>query len=153
MNDYTFQDHAGNELQFRGDLILERDDAIEINKEFERSATVRVYGIESGGFVPVIEYDSNSPNETHVIAFEIVDLLKDVESFFFLFEACETFRKTNGLTRDDLDEQKEVGRLISNKIEKLVFGLLDDLQGAAESKGFTDKPAEVKKKSMWGLLG
>ena len=153
MNEYTFQDDAGNELQFQGDLILERNSEVVIDKEFERSAAVRVYGIESGGFVPMIRYDSNSQKENSVKAFEIVDLLKDIECFFFVFEATEVFRKMSGLSRNDVNEQKEVVRLISKTIEKLVFELLDDLQSAAESKGFSDKPAEFKKKSVWGLLG
>ena len=153
MNEYTFQDRAGNKLQFQGDLILERNNAIAIDNEYERSATVRVYGIESGGFVSGIEYESNSPNETNFKAFEAIDSLKDVECFFFVFEANEVFIKTSGLSRDDADEQKEVSRIISKEVEKLAFELLDDLHSAAESKGFIDKPAEVKKKSMWRLLG
>ena len=153
MNEYTLQDHVGNEFQFQGDIILERSDAIKIDKEFERSLTVRVYGIDSGGFVPMLEYESNSPNETNVKAFEVVDSLKDVECFFFVFEASSVFEKAERLSNDEIDEQEKVGRAISSKIEKLVFELLDDLPSVAESKGFIDKPAEVKKKSLWGLLG
>ena len=153
MNEYAFQDHAGNELQFQGDLILERYMAIVIDEKFDRSVDLRVYGVASGGFVPMLEYASNSPSEINLKTFEVVDLLADVESFFLVFEANEVFRKTSGLGRDDANEQKEIGRIISGKIEKLAFELLDDLQTVAESKGFANKPAEVKKKSMWGLLG
>ena len=153
MNEYTFQDHVGNELQFEGDLILERNGAIEVDKEFERAVSVRVYGIESGGFVSILEYESNSPKETHVKVFEVVDLLKDVECFFFVFEATDVFKEDRIQDRDDVEEQKKVCRAISKRIENLVFELLDDLQSVAQSKGFIDKPAEVKKKSMWGLLG
>ena len=153
MNEYTFQNQAGSEVKFQGDLILERSTAIVIGREFERSVKLRVYGVESGGFVPMLQYNSNSPKETKVETFEFVDLLTEVESFFLVFEANEVFKKTSGLNRGDADEQKEVSRIISNEVEKLAFELLDDLHSAAESKGFIDKPAEVKKKSMWGLLG
>ena len=60
------------------------------------------------------------------------------------------FKKTSGLNRGDADEQKEVSRIISNEVEKLAFELLDDLHSAAESKGFIDKPAEVKKRNPCG---
>ena len=93
MNEYTFQNQAGNEVQFQGDMILERSTAIVIGREFERSVTLWVYGVESGGFVPMLQYNSNSPKETKVKTFEFVDLLTEVESFFLVFEANEVFQK------------------------------------------------------------
>ena len=153
MNEYTFQDDAGNEFQFSGDLIVERSDAIKIDEGFERSVTVGVYGVESGGFVPVLKYETNSPNENSVSRFEVVDALKDVECFFYVFEADEVFVGSDRLSTSELDEQTGLGRAISSTVEKLVFDLLDDLESVVESKGFVDKPVDEKKKSLWGLLG
>lgn len=152
MNEYLVSDLEGRELRFQGDLILERKMQVDLN-DYKRSFGIKVYAVDGGGFVPTLQYTTDSPSEQATRIFENVDTTNDIESFYFVFEINEVLGDSKGMARADLDHRSETSRKLAKQFETFIFPLLDEIRDTAERRGFVDKPAE-KKKSLWkNLLG
>jgi hypothetical protein len=152
MNEILIQDLTGHELRFRGDLILESEKSIDLDDEHVRSVTVRVYAVKGGGFVPMMEYATSCPDENAILTFENVDCMKDVECFFFVFEATEVLGDPLKLPRQQGNQRATLGQRFARQFESLIFPFLDEVRETADALGYHDKPEE-KKPSLWNLLG
>lgn len=116
-------------VSFVGELSNQAEANVEVADGTERRFVLRLYTLESGGFVPSIEYISNAPGEQTGCIAEIVDLVKDIENFFFVFVPEDMIEKSAARTRDR-DEAARLRRLetvLRKTYEQLTFAFLDEL--------------------------
>jgi hypothetical protein len=123
----TLEKMDGQPVTFVGELAAQSEAPIADTGGLKRSFTLKLYLIESGGFVPTVEYFSEATTEKTGCLAEIVDLYKDIENFFFVFMPGDLLLDSNMMDRD----QAEARRRLSNKLEKVyqaqAFAFLDEL--------------------------
>lgn len=143
MNEILLETMDDRQVSFVGELQSQTEGKVEFADGMNRSFTLKLYTIESGGFVPWIEYASDVSGEQAGCIAEIVDEFKDIENFFFVFVPDDLLEKTNGLTRDEADARKKLLARLRKTYESLTFAFLDVLQ---EKFGPTDvESAEIGK--------
>ena len=140
------------EFQFHGDLLAHQEAKADLLNEASCQMSGQTYCIDGGGFVCSLEFLlSNQPNAP-IVMFEEIDLMEDVEKFFYVFEPVEIFKKA--VTVEDREEVARNCKRMSQVYEKMVFALLDQFQSECECRNVTDKPKPSKSKSsLWDKLG
>ncbi len=128
----TFDDKP---VSFVGELSNQAEAKVEFSDGIERRFVLKLYAIESGGFVPSIEYLSDAPDEQTGCIAEIVDLVKDIENFFFVFVPEDLLEKTPARNQDraETDRLRRLETALRKTYEQLTFSFLDDLAEVSET--------------------
>ncbi len=154
MNEILIQDGDKPELRFRGQLIADSEFMVELNDEQQRKFKLQVFGVEGGGFVSTLQYLTSCNSEKSTFLYEDMDLLKDVENFFFVFEANEVIRDLQAMSRVDREQRMLVYRQIAKVYESSVFRFLDVVRNRAKKLKFNDRVVEnAEKPSILRTLG
>ncbi len=138
MNQIVLDTIDGKPVSFEGELISQTEGNVEFTDGMERKFVLKVYAIESGGFVPSIEYFSNSTLEKTGCIAEIVDLFKDIENFYFVFVPEDLLTKASGKPRDEAHASRRLASALRKTYERLAFAYLDELSEALQ-KNVVDK--------------
>ena len=89
MNQMTIRTHDHRTVAFDGVLIDQQTAFVRLSNDAEASIVLRLFVVQGGGFVPYLQFSSASPRVADIVDADRVDLLKDVECFFLLFEPTE----------------------------------------------------------------
>jgi hypothetical protein len=127
MNEMLLNKMDGKKVSFVGELIGQAEGNVESTDGLDREFALKLFRIKSGGFVPVIEYESNDSREQAGCIAEIVDLFKDVENFFFVFVPEDLLSETKELDRDDLEARKKLAVKLRKTYENLSFTFLEEM--------------------------
>ena len=128
MSEITINTMGAKPVSFVGQLATQKEGVVEFADGIPRRYLLKVYTIESGGFVPSIEYFSDASNEQTGCVAETVDLFKDIENFFFVFVPEEVLPESKGLDRDAIDARKKLSHKLRKAYETLAFAFLDELK-------------------------
>ena len=141
------------EFQFQGELLAHQEATADLVNEASCKMAGKTYCIESGGYVCSLEFHLSERPDEPIIMFEEIDMLEDVEKFFYVFEPVEIFRKKSA-SFEDREQVAQNCRKLGQVYEKMVFALLDQVQTECECRGTKNKPKPVKSKSsLWNKLG
>ena len=134
MNEILLDTFDDKPVSFVGELSNQAEAKVEFSDGIERRFVLKLYTIESGGFVPSIEYFSDAPDEQTGCIAEIVDLVKDIENFFFVFVPEDLLEKTpaRNQDRDEITKLRRLESVLRKTYEQLTFAFLDDLAGLLE---------------------
>ncbi len=127
MVEYQLETIDGDSVIFRGQLISHAESPIGFSDDCQRHFSLDLYVTETNGYVPVITYTTNSPDERSGRIAEIVEIAADVESCFFVFEPEELLADRQKLNRDELEVFKQLSNRIQSVYEKLAYAILDQL--------------------------
>lgn len=154
MNEILIRNENQPELRFNGQLIAETKFGVDFCDDATREFNLRVYAIENGGFVSMLQYDTTSDSEKPLVWYEDMDCFKDVENFFFVFEANEVIRDYDRLNRGNREQSASSCRRIAKAFETSLFQFLDHVRSRASQLKFGDRIAERESKpSILRALG
>lgn len=153
MNVFSIKSSDDVEVNFSGELIDEVESIVTLEDDCDRKFVIRVYAIESGGFIPTIEYQSNCPFERSVVWFEETDVFEDVEKFFYAFDVSELMLPAKGISHQEKENHRRIIKKLAKNFEPVMFKFLDDAKQKADQNGFVDRAQEPSKPgSIWGLF-
>lgn len=153
MNEILIRNENQSELRFQGQMIEEKKFSVELNDDERREFTLSAYAIEGGGFVPVLRYDTTSKSERPFVTFEELDQFKDVENFFYMFEAKEVIPGYDRLSRNDRERAAKTCKQIAKAYEDSLFRFLDIIGGRVSQQKFGDRVEVKAKPSFLRTLG
>ncbi len=133
MNEIVLNTIDESKVSFVGELVCKSAGVVEMCDGFNRQFALRLFANESGGFVPAIEYTSDNPNEKTGFVAEIVDLLKDVENFFFVFVADDLLQKQKPVERDQIEARRKLETKLRATYECLSSKFLEDVSQKLDS--------------------
>lgn len=142
MNEIVMRDKNRPEMRFNGQLIAETQFQVDLDDEEEREFKLQVYATEGGGYVANLQYDTTCPIETPVVNYEDMDLFKDVENFFYVFEANEVMQDLDRLKRSDRELRSLTYKRIAKAYENSMFKFLDVVRNRAHKEKFGDRVVE-----------
>ena len=128
MNEMTINTHDLRTVSFDGELIDQQSVGVRLSDDAEAFLALRLYAVRGGGFVPVVEFTPASATVENIVDAEQVDLVKDVECFFLLFEPAEHVdfgTSAAALTPESTDQQ--LRRNLMRKYYSLVGSILEAL--------------------------
>ena len=140
MKEIVLNTMSGKQVSFVGELVKESTGSIDMPDNFDRQFGLRLYDIESGGFVPSIEYTSNAPHEHSGCLAEIVDLPKDVENFFFVFVADDLLEESQVSDREDKEVRKKLVARLRASYEDLMSIFLEEITQALDKDAEPPEP-------------
>jgi len=138
MNEITLNTMDGEVVSFVGDLVCQAEGCVEFSDGIDRNFGLKLYAIASGGFVPSIEYFSNSPMERTGCIAEIVDLAKDIENFFFVFTPEELLPDSAGLAQEEVETRTRLLNCLRKNYESLNFDFLDQVEAVVSEQAITE---------------
>lgn len=142
------------EIQFRGELIAQGDNTVTFEDATSYCMSARAYAIDGGGYVSSLECRFPESDEDPYLVFEEIDLLQDVENFFYVFESNEIFSEGMKSLGDDHELIASRLKRLSTQYEKMVFDFLDQFQAEAAARGTQDKTKPAPSEStFWKKLG
>ena len=127
-------------VNFIGRLTCETEGQVEFPDGLTRMFRLKLYSVDSGGFVPSIEYASESSDEQSGCIAEIVDEFKDIENFFFVFVPEDLLPKATTHSRKEEDVHRKLSARMRKTYESLTFAFLDKLKLTFESQVDTATP-------------
>lgn len=154
MNEILIRNGNQPEMRFKGQSIEDSTFQVDLDDDESREFKLQVYAVEGGGFVTKLQYETTSENEKSVVLYEDMDLLKDVENFFLVFEANEIMPDLQRINRTDRLHLMSVYRQIAQVYEASMFKFLDLVRIRAWQQKFGDRVIEkVNKPSILRTLG
>ena len=153
MNEILIRHENQLDLCFQGQLIEETKFSIDLNDEERREFTLTAYAIEGGGFVPMLQYDTTSKSESPLVTYEELDQFKDVENFFYMFEAKEVIIGYDRLARSDREQAAKTCKQIAKVYEASLFRFLDLIGSRTSQQKFGDRVEVKAKPSILRTLG
>ena len=146
------------EIQFRGELIAQDDCTVTFEDEHSYCMLVKAYAVEGGGYVSSLECQSPKSDEDPYLVFEEIDLLQDVENFFYVFESEDIFGEGMEALEDDHKLIDSRLKSLSTQYEKMVFKFLDQLHAEAAARRHprqnkTDTFGKHVLEEAWDWLG
>ena len=138
MNEIILNTMDGDLVSFVGDLVCQTEGPVEFSDGIDRKFKLKLYAVESGGFVPSIEYLSDSPVERTGCIAEIVDLAKDIENFFFVFTPDELLPDSAGLPREEVEVRTRILACLRKTYESLNFNFLDQVEAVVGEQATTE---------------
>lgn len=154
MNEISLQSGSQPELRFSGQLIAETKFDVDLGDEQRRGFDLRVYAIADGGFVSTLRYQSTSELENQIFWYEDMDQFKDVENFFFVFEANEIIPGYDRLSRIDRARAASTCKLIANAYDASLYKFLDRVRNQSYQHNFADRAVEkANRPSILRALG
>lgn len=142
MNEYLLRDGEDHELRFNGELVIEQTRDIAFEDQYTRRFVARVYAVTGDGFVSSLEYQTTSESEAQINLIEAVDVMEEVEKFFYVFEPDLVLHDSTNLTPEDRVKQPALRKRIAAAYEAATFDLLDKLQDMAVPPEAQSKPAD-----------
>lgn len=142
MNEIQIQGEDRPELRFEGQLIAESRFEVDLDDEYDRSFVLQVYAIDGGGFVSTLRYATTSIAEKANFWYEDMDQFKDVENFFYVFEANEVIKGFGQLNRNDREKANLVCKRVAKRYESSMFKFLDLVRRRAIQQKFGDRMIE-----------
>ena len=141
------------EFRFQGELLASQEATVNLLNDISCQLSATTYAIDDGGYVSSLEFRlSNHPSDP-IVLFEEIDVMEDVEKFYYVFEPVEIFKNNSG----SVEEREEIAancRILSQAYEKMIFCFLDFFQAESELRGTQNKPKPVKTKGLiWKKLG
>ena len=128
MNEILIQAENQPELRFNGQLITESKFEVDLGDEETRGFDLCVYAIDGGGFVSTLRYQTSSEFENQICWHEDMDQFKDVENFFFVFEANEIIRGYDRMNRSDRTRAASTCRQVANAYDASLYKFLDHVR-------------------------
>ena len=153
MSEILFQHKNQPELRFIGQLIAETEFSVDLDDNAIRKFNLRAFAIDGGGFVAVLQYQTTSDSEENLLSYEDMDQFKDVENFFYVFEANEVFRNFDALRRSDREAAGLICKRIAKAYESSLFKFLDVLRSRCQKQNLADRMEEKPKPSILRTLG
>jgi hypothetical protein len=142
MHEYVLRDDNDHELRFHGELLVESASAVASDDQVQRKFVAKAYAVTGGGFVSSLEYETTSEAEEPINLIEVLDVLEEVEKFFYVFEPDEVFLSNADLTPEDLGKRPALRKRIAAAYEEATFELLEKLQSLAAPNPLDAKPAD-----------
>lgn len=127
MNEILLDTMDGKHVSFVGELICQKTGDVEVSDGLKRAIILKLYGIQSGGYVPLIEYRSDDPAEKSGCIAEIVDLFKDIENFLFVFVPEDLLPEPKSTDRDIVEARKKLSTRLRKLYESLSFDFIDEI--------------------------
>jgi hypothetical protein len=153
MNEIRIQNETSPELCFRGQLISETKIDINLDDQEKRQFNLQVFAVEGGGFVATLLYQSSCDSEQRICWLEDMDQFKDVENFFYVFEANEVILGFDRLNRSDRENAALTCKRIAAGYENSLFRFLDTTRHRANEQKFGDRIPEKGNLSIFRALG
>ena len=138
MTEYSIKS-KDREFQFQGEELAHQEATADLINEVTCQMVGKTYCIESGGYVCLLEFVLSDRPNAPIVLFEEIDIMEDVEKFFYVFEPSEIFDKNPG-SPEDREKVAQNCKKLSQVYEKMVFALLDQFQTECECRGSKDKP-------------
>ena len=154
MNEILLKHEGQPELRFTGQLVAETSFNADFKDEEKREFRLCVYAVEGGGYVAMLQYNTTSENEKPLVLYEDLDLFKDVENFFYLFEANEIMRKLKQVGQTERENLASLARRMVKAYESQMFKFLDLAHSRARQLELGDRLIEQPAKpSILRTLG
>lgn len=141
-NEILIQSESQPELKFNGQLVTETRFGVELGDEDVRQFELQVYAVDGGGFVSTLRYATTSEAEKANFWYEDMDLFKDVENFFYVFEANEVIKGFSQLNRNDREKASSVCKQVAKRYEASLFKFLDLVRRRTIQHKFGDRVIE-----------
>ncbi len=157
MNVMTLQTQDQRTVSFDGELIDQQSATLRVSESADGRLALRVYAVRGGGFVPVVEFNSVSTDVADVLDAERVDLIKDVECFFLLFQPTDhlgpsapapQFPSVYADQKFRRDLMREYDEMVSKILEALA-----DYQTANPGCEVNPKPPANETSRIWNFFG
>ncbi len=142
MNELLLRDGENHELRFTGELLVESTGDVEFDDQRPRKFIAKTYAVAGGGFVCSLEYQTTSEWEDSINLIESLDLMAEVEKFFYVFEPDEIFVDSQDLPPEELAKRPVLRKRVAAAYEAATFDLLDHLQTVSVPNGLDNKPAD-----------
>ena len=152
MTEYSIKS-KDREIMFEGELIAQQDAVVELANDESCRMNAKTYSLEGGGYVSSLEFLRSDCLGQPIVLFEEIDLMEDVEKFFYVFEPSEVLGEKT-CTREQRKDMDQNFKKLARVYEQMIFAFLDQFQSEAEARGTKDKPKPAKKEgSIWNKLG
>ena len=144
-------------VSFDGELIDQQSATVRVGESADGRLAIRVYAVRAGGFVPVVEFNSVSTDVDDVLDAERVDLIKDVECFFLLFEPTDHLNSPACAPQfPSVDADQKFRKDLMREYDEMVNKILDaltDYQTANPGCEVNSIPPTSQASRIWNFFG
>ena len=151
MTEYLIKSKT-REFSFQGELLAHQEAEVKLANGETCQMDAKTYSLESGGYVSSLMF-LRSANDVPIVSFEEIDMMEDVEKFYYVFEPSEVFSE-KARTHEECEQMEQNAQLLGRAYEKMIFAFLDQFQSETAARGTKDRVEPKKKEeSIWKKLG